>query len=487
VLLSHLLSIPLPADIDREITGLATDSRQLKAGHVFIALAGEKTHGAQFIDKALQQGAAAILKEHSAAEISLLAEKVPCVSIPNLSQQLGTIAAQFYQHPSQQMNVIGITGTNGKTSTSHFIAQLLHQYSPCGLIGTLGYGVYGKLQLGLFTTPDALTLQGVFAQLRAQHVAQVVMEVSSHGLAQARIQGTQFDTAVFTNLSRDHLDYHHSMEEYGAAKQLLFTHYHVRTAVINIDDAFGHNLLHHLPSSVKALRYSLHHPMVEIYAKILRHDAEGYHIKLYTPWGKGEVLIPLLGEFNISNVLAAVSVLLNHGIAFDELLNLLPTLRPVKGRMEKLGGGAQPTVVVDYAHTPDALQQTLHALRKHTQGKLWCVFGCGGDRDQGKRPLMGKIAEELAEHVILTNDNPRHENPQIILQGILAGIHNPAAVQVIPERQAAIEYALQHAHANDIVLIAGKGHEDYQQIGDQRLNFSDQAVVKTCLESLHHD
>jgi UDP-N-acetylmuramoyl-L-alanyl-D-glutamate--2,6-diaminopimelate ligase len=186
-------------------------------------------------------------------------------------------------------------------------------------------------------------------------------------------------------------------------------------------------------------------------------------------------------------VLAAVSVLLNHGIAFDDLLNLLPSLRPVKGRMEKLGGGTQPTVVVDYAHTPDALQQTLHALRKHTQGKLWCVFGCGGDRDQGKRPLMGKIAEELAEHVILTNDNPRHENPQIILQGILAGIHNPAAVQVIPERQAAIEYALQHAQANDIVLIAGKGHEDYQQIGDQRLNFSDQAVVKTCLESLHHD
>lgn len=484
MLLSHLLSTPLPADIDREIIGLATDSRQVKTGHLFFALAGTHTHGAQFIDTALQQGAVAIVQEHATPEMSLLAERVPCVNIPNLSQQLGNIAARFHQYPSQQMSVIGVTGTNGKTSTSHFIAQLLQQYSPCGLIGTLGYGIYGKLQIGGFTTPDALTLQNVFAQLRAQHVAQVVMEVSSHGLAQARIQGTQFDTAVFTNLSRDHLDFHHSMEAYGAAKQLLFTHYHVRTAVINIDDAFGHTLLHHLPSSVKVLRYSLHHPMVEIYAKQLYCDAHGYRLKLYTPWGKGETLVPLLGGFNLSNVLAAISVLLNQGIAFDEVLTLLPKLRAVKGRMEKLGGGSQPTVVIDYAHTPDALHQSLHALRHHTEGKLWCVFGCGGDRDAGKRPMMGEIAERLADQVILTNDNPRHENPQYILQGILSGMHNPATVQVIPERRTAIEYALQHAQATDIILIAGKGHEEYQQIGDQRLSFSDQAVVNACLESL---
>jgi UDP-N-acetylmuramoyl-L-alanyl-D-glutamate--2,6-diaminopimelate ligase len=480
MLLSELL--PLPPEYDRPITGLTLDSRTVLPGNVFVAIAGTKTHGEVFIAAALQKGAIAVLKETPMAGIEILAGGIPCIKVPNLSQQLGEFAAHFYGQPSRGMQVIGVTGTNGKTSTTHFIAQILHSQSssrPCGLIGTLGYGTYDALQPGLHTTPDALQLQALLAQLKTQEVPWTVMEVSSHALAQGRINGIQFDTAVFTNLSRDHLDYHQTMTAYGEAKRQLFMKPDLKTAVINYDDAFGQILLNNLPNTVTPLTYSLQHYTADVYAQIRHSDAQGSWLSINSPWGRGQLQSPLLGKFNVSNVLATLTVLLNLGFPFLPTLTQLNSLRPVPGRMERFGHTPQPTVIVDYAHTPDALQQTLSALREHCQGQLWCVFGCGGNRDRGKRPLMGEVAQRYADKVILTDDNPRHEDSQAIINDILPGCPTPTAI--IADRTQAIGYALHHATPADVILIAGKGHENYQQIGDQRLPFSDRTLVASFL------
>ncbi len=479
MLLSELF--PLPKDFPNpQITGLTLDSRTVQPGDLFFALAGTHTHGEIYIDTALQKGAVAILKETSGASVERLAGDIPCLNLPNLSQQVGNIAAQFYDHPTRHLKIIGVTGTNGKTSITHFIAQLLHSHSPCGLIGTLGNGLYGALQPGLHTTPDAIQLQSLFAQWREQSVPWAVMEVSSHALVQGRVNGITFDTAVFTNLSRDHLDYHQTMEAYGEAKQRLFHTPQLRTAVINYDDPYGQHLLAHLPSSVTPLTYSIQHASADFYANILHSDTTGSELEIQTPQGSGQVHSPLLGQFNVSNLLAALAVLLNLGRPLTDLLQSLHTLRPVPGRMEHFGQPHQPTVIVDYAHTPDALQQTLTALRPHCHSNLWCIFGCGGNRDRGKRPLMGDIAQRYADKVILTNDNPRHEEPQTILDDILQGMTTPP-VAIIPDRSQAIRDILQQATKDDIIVIAGKGHEDYQQIGDQRLPFSDRQLVISLL------
>ncbi len=486
--LSELL--PLPPEYDRTISGLTLDSRTVVPGEVFLALAGNHTHGEKYIDAALQKGAVAILKEAAVAQLEILRDDIPCISVPNLSQHIGEMAARFYGSTQCatpiKMNLIGVTGTNGKTSTTHFIAQILNSQAPCGLIGTLGYGIYQALQPGPHTTPDAIRLQALLAQLRAQNARWVVMEVSSHALAQGRVKGIQFDTAVLTNLSRDHLDYHQTMAAYSEAKKQLFFWPGLKTAVINQDDAFGQSLLTQLPATVTALTYSIQQPTADIYAKILHTNDQGYELQLETPWGTGQTQIPLLGQFNISNVLAALAVLLNLELPLSSLLKQFSSLQAVPGRMERFAQPPYPTVIIDYAHTPDALQQTLLALRKHCTGKLWCVFGCGGDRDRGKRPLMGEIAQRYAEVVILTDDNPRHEQSATIIEEIRQGCQQPPAA-IIPDRKQAIYYAIQHANHSDIILVAGKGHENYQQIGNQRFPFSDRAVVRALLDEQSPD
>lgn len=486
-LLKHIIN--LPPTLDRPVAGLAIDSREIHPGEVFVALIGNQTQGEIYIKSALQQGAIAVLKEAPSIQWEQLANNIPCISLPQLSQRVGEMTAQFYHYPSRNMRIIGVTGTNGKTSVTHMLAQILQQYMPCGLIGTLGYGTYGALQPGLHTTPDAIRLQTQLAQFRDQNVQAVAMEVSSHALVQGRVNGVIFETAVLTNLSRDHLDYHHTMRAYGEAKQRLFNTPDLKTAVINYDDPFGQQVLANLPHKVTPLTYSIQHPIANIYAHIQRYDASGCYLEIHSQWGNGTLVSPLFGQFNVSNLLATLTVLLNMGLSLQQLLPQLTTIRAVPGRMERFGGQARhPTVIVDYAHTPDALEKVLIALKEHcqlaaspieTRGKLWCVFGCGGNRDRGKRPLMGEIAQRYADKVIITDDNPRYESSQAIINDILPGCPQPEAV--IPERQLAIRYVLQQAKVGDVVLIAGKGHEDYQQIGEQRLPFSDRTLVASLL------
>jgi UDP-N-acetylmuramoyl-L-alanyl-D-glutamate--2,6-diaminopimelate ligase len=477
--LNDLLELDLP--LNPHITGMSLDSHTVATGDVFFAIAGRYTHGEVYIDAALQRGAVAVVKEttENQTDVSVLvglSGQIPCIAMPNLAQRLGSYAAKFYGYPTRDMQIIGVTGTNGKTSITHFIAQILQKLTqqPCGLLGTLGYGVYGKLQTGLHTTPEAIRLQALFAQLHDQSVKTVVMEVSSHGLVQGRANATHFDIAVFSNLTRDHLDYHGTMRAYGEAKQILFHFPEVAAAVVNADDEFGQQLLQQLPARVRPLTYSLLHESSSVFAQF-QPLPSGYKLHISSIWGNGEFVLPLLGKFNIYNALAALTVLLQLGLPFAQVLAVFAQVSPVAGRMETLIFPQQPMVIIDYAHTPDALQKVLLAVRQHYTGQLWCVFGCGGDRDRGKRALMGQIAQQYADHLVLTDDNPRHEASEAIIRDISMGCPHPTAI--IPQREQAILYALSAAKTGDAVVIAGKGHEDYQEINGQRLPFSDKAVV----------
>ncbi|MGA7801434.1 MAG: UDP-N-acetylmuramoyl-L-alanyl-D-glutamate--2,6-diaminopimelate ligase, partial [Gammaproteobacteria bacterium] len=413
---------------------------------------------------------------------------VPMVSVENLGRRAGTIAARFFDHPSAELRVIGVTGTDGKTSCSHFIAQALDGDTvPCGLIGTLGYGRYGHLESGLHTTPDAITLQSELARLRDLGAQRVVMEVSSHALHQNRIDAVAIETAVLTNLGRDHLDYHSDLSGYAEAKRRLFRHPGLRHAVLNIDDPFGCELLASLDGNVQPVLYGFGTPpatsgLQMVRGSALQMDTDGLRMQIDGSWGSGQLSSGLLGRFNGSNLLAAAAVLLVSGMPFQQVLSRLAATRTVAGRMERVGDGpGRPLVVVDYAHTPQALEHVLTALRAHCDGALWCVFGAGGDRDRGKRPLMGEAAERLADHLVVTDDNPRHEDATQIVVDILAGLQDPDAAYVERDRARAIGLAIGQARPGDVVLVAGKGHETYQQIGDRRLPFSDREQV---LESL---
>jgi UDP-N-acetylmuramoyl-L-alanyl-D-glutamate--2,6-diaminopimelate ligase len=376
--------------------------------------------------------------------------------------------------------VVGVTGTNGKTTTTHLLAQALDRpEARCGLIGTLGSGFPGQLDPSLHTTPDAISVHRLMAEFVNAGARTVCMEVSSHALDQARVAGVQFDIALFTNLTRDHLDYHGDMQAYAAAKARLFDFPHLKAVVINQDDAFGRELIKRTRGRARIVSFGLHGGDVQ--ALSVDTSTDGLTLAIATPHGETRLRSSLLGRFNAANLLAALAVLLVAGIPLAEATSALAQTRPVAGRMERFGGvDGQPLVVVDYAHTPDALEKVLQALREHTQGKLVCVFGCGGDRDRGKRPQMGRIAEQLADVVILTNDNPRHEDPAAIINEIASGMQTtPSAV---PDRTQAIRVALSGACAGDIVLVAGKGHEDYQQVGDRRLDYSDRDTVRALLK-----
>ena len=455
------------------VAGLQLDSRAIAADEVFVACKGANQDGRDFVREAVARGAVAVLAE---ADEEWSEDRdydgVPVLVIDQLGHKLSKIAGCFYGLPSEQLPLIGVTGTNGKTSCTQLMAQLLASLGKrCGVLGTLGNGINQQFKASANTTPDAITIQGLLAQWLDVGVDTVAMEVSSHGLAQGRVAELQFDVAVFTNLSRDHLDYHGSMQAYGEAKLKLFRQAGLELAVVNLDDDFADAVLAATASKVKQLTYSLKQTEADIYIQSANYAADGVDAVLQSPWGEYKLHSPLLGDFNLSNLLAALTALAAKGYAMADLIAGCATLKPVMGRMERVASGADIEVVVDYAHTPAALENALAALRMHTKGQLWCVFGCGGDRDKGKRPQMGRIAEQLADHVVVTSDNPRSENAETILNDILAGITNPSLVEA--DRAKAITSTIARAAAGDSILLAGKGHEDYQQVGDQRLPFSD--------------
>ncbi len=474
----------LPLEADRRIAHLTLDSRKVQKDSLFFALQGTKLKGQEFIDQAIERGACAILTESNEAKLIWMGNS-PIISIPNLSQQVGFIAAQFYDEPAKKLNMIGVTGTSGKTSCTHFIAQALHDlHRSCGLVGTLGSGLYGALGEAGLTTPDAITLQSLLHEFVTKKAQAVAMEVSSHSIHQGRINAIPFEVGIFTNLSQDHLDYHGDMITYANVKRHFIADYPIKHIVINADDAHGKTWLSELthPSMFAYSTHQVSQFAPTIYTENTKFSLEGIHTTLHSPWGSGEVFLPLIGEFNLSNTLAVFTTLCLLGIPFNEIKAQLAKLHPVPGRMQLIKKPGKPLVVVDYAHKPDALEKVLQALRSHTQGKLVCVFGCGGERDQGKRPLMAKIAEQLADKVIVTNDNPRHEDPNTIVEQILQGFSYPMQVEVEFERSKAIMKSIQWASANDCILIAGKGAEHYQQIGDKKIPFDDVTEVQTYLE-----
>lgn len=496
MMLNELLTglVHLPLDANRIVNGLCLDSRVLRVGDIFIALNSWCSTGhdaGAFIDEAIARGAQAVLWQ-SEADLPVVAlgwrmaargEKIPLIAIAGLASKLGLIADRFYAEPSKYLSITGITGTNGKTSISQYLAQCLAEDHNCGIMGTLGAGVMKagmtepELQQTGYTTPDALHSHQWLSEMQAQAVAEISMEVSSHALAQGRVNEIRFDCAVFTNLSRDHLDYHGDMQTYAQVKAGLFAMPGLKQAVINVDDAYGRKLVAELAdkTELSIIRYGLQEQnQIDVLAQNLRLDAQGMSMQVETPWGSSPLRVPLLGRFNASNVLAVLAVLGQKGLPLKQIITRLQTLKPVAGRMQCLGGGdEQPLIVVDYAHTPDALEQALLALREHARGQCWCVFGCGGDRDQGKRALMGGVAARLADRIILTNDNPRSEAPETILTDIQQGIGGDKTFMLEADRAAAIALAIAQAQIGDVVLIAGKGHENYQIIGAEKRPFSD--------------
>jgi UDP-N-acetylmuramoyl-L-alanyl-D-glutamate--2,6-diaminopimelate ligase len=465
---------------DVTITGIESDSRRITKGQAFLAVAGATTHGMKHVLQAQARGAAVVIHD-GLSEVPAL--EIPAVSVAQLGQILSSIGARFYHSPSDHLTVAGVTGTNGKTSTAHFIAQSWQRTSAdAGIIGTIGFGPLGKLKPADMTTPDPISLQAMLSDCLDEGVGRLAMEVSSHALDQGRCDDVAFDAAVLTNLSRDHLDYHGTMEAYAAAKRRLFIDAHPRFAVINLDDAFGKSLAGEISNGTEVFTYGTNGSS-ELRGAVLQMDSQGMTLKLASPWGGGEIRTGLLGAFNVSNLLAAAATLALLGMPWNQVMHQLEIMRPVPGRMHCMGGEvSQPVVVVDYAHTPDALQKALSALRSHLHGRLVCVFGCGGDRDSGKRPLMAQAAELLADRLVITSDNPRGEDPAAIIRDMVTGLEHPENARVIMDRASAIRQAILESSPGDIVLIAGKGHEAWQEINGQKIPFSDEAAVNAALE-----
>jgi len=466
---------------DIPITGITADSRQIEPGFAFVAVQGQRTHGMQHAAEALEKGCAVILHDGRAA---VAPTEVPLVRLDRLQERQAELASRFWAAPSEDMTIAAVTGTNGKTSVAHFMAQVWQQaFGKAGMIGTLGYGPLDRLEKASHTTPDPFTLNRVLANCVDDRIDHLAMEVSSHALAQGRCETVQIAAAIFTNLSRDHLDYHADMASYAAAKKRLFTDYAPRFAVINRDDPTGRGWIDEISGRTEVLSFGLE-PGAELQAELLAQDSDGMALRLHSPWGDCEMRASLLGRFNASNLMAAAGALTLLGMPWPEAVRELEMIQPVPGRMVRLGGRLrQPVVVVDYAHTPDALANALLAMREHLSGRLVCVFGCGGNRDRGKRAAMGHVAETLADHLVVTTDNPRHESVNSIINDILAGLESNAAVRVQPDRAAAIVEAVSTSGPGDMVLIAGKGHENYQEVAGRRLPFSDEAVVRTALEA----
>lgn len=459
------------------VQALTSDSRRAGPGTVFAAYPGEARDGRDFIPQAVAQRADGVLWEadHYQWDPAL---GVPNAGVPQLKERIGEIAAHVYGEPSRALRMVGVTGTNGKTSVALWTAQAFGALGHrTAVIGTVGNGFPDALTPARNTTPDAIELQQRLAGYRAQGAVGCAMEVSSHGLVQGRVNGTRFDVAVLTNLSRDHLDYHGNMENYAAAKARLFDWPGLEWVVLNTDDDFGRRL-EAAPRPARVAGYGFQRGAVV--GEQLRLSQAGLHLAVRTDWGRAEFDAPLLGRFNASNLLAVLATLLVSGVALEDACGALAHITPPAGRMQTLGGGAQPLVVVDYAHTPDALEKVLATLREIVEGgRLICVFGCGGNRDKGKRPLMGAAASRAADVVWITSDNPRNEDPRHIIDDILAGCDGAPHVEA--DRARAIFEAIGEARRGDVVLIAGKGHEDYQEIAGERLPFADIDVAGRAL------
>lgn len=458
---------------------LVSDSREVQAGDAFVAIPGGYCDGRQYIEQAVERDAVLVLAETDSHNPPARVDDfhgVPVVYVPQLSQRLSSVAAIFYRRPAQSMPVFAVTGTNGKTTCSHLYAQLRTALGQrCGVIGTIGGGLYGEALVNTgFTTPDAITAQRLMAEFKSAGAQFVSLEASSHSLDQYRIEAIPVHTALFTNLSRDHLDYHADMADYAASKWRLFEKSGLQVAIINVDDVQGREWVSRGNGAKQTLTFSLADNRADVFVSEVEYTQSGVAAQLHTPWGSGRLVSPLIGSFNLSNLLGVITALLAEGVALELLLPLVESLAPVTGRMQLLPSvPGVAHVVIDYAHTPDGLEQALLSLQCHCRGQLWCVFGCGGDRDRGKRPLMAAVAEDLADCLVITNDNPIGEEPGQISADILAGLTNPADAAVILDRALAIRHAINHAKVDDVVLVAGKGHEDYQVIGDVRSHFSD--------------
>ena len=482
--LSDLLTGLACVKHDAEITHIALDSREIARGDVFFALAGTMQHGLLYADQVVQQGAVAIVYDPAkqGTELAKNIHSLPLIAVANLDKKLGDIAARFYADPSQHLNIVGITGTNGKTSCSQFLGQTM---DACGVIGTLGWGTYSELHSTFNTTPDALMLQKILAHFVKQGLANVAMEVSSHGLQQGRVNAIKFNGVIFNNLSRDHLDYHGSMEAYFQAKLRLVQWPGLGFVVVNLDDSYAQRVVSAIPDGVRVMTYSLQDKMhakdSSIQARNIKYTLAGIECDVLWQGEQATLKAGLLGDFNLQNILAVMAVLLQEGMPLAQSLLVLQSIKPVIGRMECFTGGkGMPLVVVDYAHTPDALAKVLSTLRQHCGAKLSVVFGCGGERDKGKRKEMGACAEQLADQVIVTDDNPRFEAAEAIINDVVAGL-KMHKVSVINDRKTAIAHGISSSSELDIVLVAGKGHEDYQEIKGVKHPFSDRGIVRVLL------
>ncbi len=472
------------------VTAITADSRHIIPGSIFVAYPGTQSDGRAFVAEAIARGAIAVVYDSDAPlspviqEAIAAAQRQSCLMIPigNCRSMLGEMIARFYGDPSAQMSVTAITGTNGKTSCAHLMTQALQGAGhSTGVIGTIGWGQPGRLNSTQLTTPDASTLQAQCAVFRDQGVQSLVLEASSHALAQSRLSGLSVDTAVFTNLTRDHLDYHATFEQYGQAKLQLFLRPELQQAVINLDDPFSNKILAALPDHVHVVGVSQNKMVSEVSActvDTVEVTAQGLHLTLYTPWGLAQIRSALKGRFQMSNILLTLPMLVFSGLSLNQACQAIESVQQIPGRMQYFGGDGRPTVVVDYAHTPDALKVLLTHVREFCSGRLYLVFGCGGERDKGKRKLMGEIAERFSDEMILTNDNPRDESPEAIVQDICSGLLCPWGVTVEYDRCMAIQSAIAQARAEDVVVVAGKGHEQIQVIAGQYHSHSDLDYVE---------
>ena len=490
----------LDPEHDIEVLGLSCDSRSVEPGDVFFARRGANHNGALFFDAAVRAGAVALVGTGESAGRQACSA-IPRIAVEDVDACLGDAAHRFFGEPSRHMAVVGLTGTNGKSSTCHFVAQALEALRSsgrtegrrCGLIGTLGYGTVDALQDLELTTPNVVSIHRILGEFHGLGLETVLMEVSSHALSQQRVAGVAFNIAVFTNLTRDHLDYHGDMSSYGEAKRQLFVVPGLDTVVVNSDDPFAPAILEMVGSRVRVITYGFepggptgsasHTGQVHLHGEILSVDADGTRLRVAYGAEQGEVNCRIIGRFNGANILATIATLLALDLPLTAALEGSGALYALPGRMERFGAVAkQPLVIVDYAHTPDALDNSLRALREICAGRLWCVFGCGGDRDRGKRPMMANAAQTHADVVVVTDDNPRFEDGDRIIADICAALHGDVEVLIERDRRNAIETAVSRAGRNDAILVAGKGHEAYQEVAGVRRPFSDATTVRAALE-----
>lgn len=466
---------------DIPVSGIASDSRQLESGYLFLACAGISSHGLDYLREAKDTGVVAVAWDSSTStppdDIG-----IPLIAVENLAAHLGEIANRFYGRPSESVKTIGVTGTNGKTTVAWLLANCLHNLDKrCGYVGTLGFGLSDvDLQVAEgMTTPAAIELHGHLADFADGGASHAAIEVSSHALSQGRVDGVQFDAALFTNLTRDHLDYHGDMKRYFESKARLFLEYPVATRIVNLDSEFGTELAALCGQDIVTVSTKFDrvaNGRAFVFVRSVVANERGSEITFTSSWGDGKFTLPMPGDFNVANAAIVLAYLLTAGVDLDQACDVLQLVEAPPGRMQRVPTGGC-SVFIDYAHTPNAIESALRALRPHCRGELWCVFGCGGDRDAGKRPLMGKLAERLSDRVVITTDNPRSEDAAKIIDETLAGFSHADNAIVIEDRAAAIAWAIANTKENDVVLIAGKGHEDYQEVNGERRPLSDYALA----------